>query len=681
MINFKAIPFLKILLPYLLGIICALNFGMFQNVSLVCLASFVFLILAFLFQTYYKPVFYLKKGIYIFSINLFLFVLAFESCFLYNAKNDPDHYTHYLNHTQQYFMGVVDDLPVVTDKAVKVSLRITSIEQQGSWHYANGNVLVYLKKENVKQILPGNTIFIQSKFAYVTEPKNPHEFNYKAYLEDRNIFHTVYAAPQQVSIIPQTENGFTISNFGLRIKSQLVSILRNSGLSQEAFSICSALLMGYDDEIDQDIMQSFSHSGTLHILSVSGMHTGVLYGILIFMFSMFDKYDRHKKWKCLFVIVSLLLFVSVTGFSPSVLRAVLMLSLVMLGKTFYKQGNSYNTLLLSAFLLLLFNPNLIKDAGFLLSYLAVFGIMYFYPLLNRLYVFENKIMQWLWTSVLISVAATLFTLPVSLFYFNQFPLWFALSNLVIIPISMLIMLGSVLVLMFYKIVMVNQVIVYIINTATSLMLWFARLTDQPGLGFVDHISFSKFDLLCCIVVLMLFLMILAQRKYSYVMAFGLVCIVWLSGSVYSRYHELHQKEFVAFHVKHKSVFALRCGTKVYGNFSKLSGKEFQRFIKPYLLTFSDARLVPLNANVFKSSLHTVLKIEKKEDYVAGLNPDYIIVSNDIELPVITNYKTRPVVIADCSNTYKFVKKLKKQCKILDLPFYWIKEKGAIQLSI
>lgn len=681
MINFKAIPFLKILFPYLLGIICVLNFGMLPNLPLICFLTFVLFILSFLFQTFYKPVFYLKKGLYIFSINLFLFVLAFQSCFLYNAKNDPDHYTHYLNHSQQSFIGVVNDLPVVTDKAIKVSLRITSMEEQGNWHYANGNVLVYLKKGNAKQILPGNAIFIQSKFAYVTEPKNPGEFNYKAYLEDRNIFHTVYATPEQFSITSQMQNGYTKSNYGLKIKSQLVSVLRNSGLSQEAFSICSALLMGYDDEIDQDIMQSFSHSGTLHILSVSGMHTGVLYGILIFIFSMFDKFDRYKKWKCLFVIVSLLLFVAVTGLSPSVLRAVLMLSLVMLGQTFYKQVNSYNTLLLSAFLLLLFNPNLIKDAGFLLSYFAVFGIMYFYPVLNRLYVFENKIMQWLWTSVLISVAATLFTLPVSLYYFHQFPMWFALSNLVIIPISMLIMLGSVLVLLFYKIVMFNQVIVYIINAATSLMLWFARLTDQPGLGFIDNISFSKFDLLLCVAVLILFLIILAQRKYSHVMAFGFVCIVWLSGSVFFRYRELHEKEFVAFHVKHKSVFALRCGTKVYDNFSTLSDKDFQRFIKPYLLSFSNARLMPVNANVIKSSAHTILKIEKKEDYVPTLNPDYILVSNDMELPITTNYKTKPMVIADCSNSYNFVKKLKKQCQILDLPFYWIREKGALQLSI
>lgn len=681
MINFKAIPFLKILLPYLFGIIYALAFGVPQNISMVFLLALILLILSFLFQKYYKPVFYWKKIFFIFFTNIFLFVLALESCFLYNAKNNPDHYTHYINYSQQSFIGVVDDLPVSTEKAIKVLLKIKSIEQNGRWHYSNGKVLVYLKKENYGQILPGNELLITSKFSYVTEPKNPMEFNYKDYLEDRNIFHTIYAGHEQVTFVPQKENGNFISDLGLKIKARLVSVLRNSGLSQEAFSISSALLMGYDDEIENDILQSFSHSGTLHILSVSGMHTGVLYAILIFIFSKFDKFDRYKKLKCLFVILSLLLFVGVTGFSPSVLRAVLMLSLVMLGKTFYKQGNSYNTLLLSAFLLLLYNPNLIKDAGFLLSYFAVLGIMYFYPVLNRMYVFENKIIQWLWTSVLISVAATLFTLPVSLYYFHQFPVWFAISNLVIIPISMFIMLASVLVLMFYKIVIVNQVVVYVINTSTSLMLWFAKLTDKPGIGFIDNISFTAFDLICSTLIITLFLMVLSQRRYSYIMALGFVFIVWLSGSVFLRYQELQQKEFVAFHVKNKTVFVLRIGRKIYGNFENLTEREFQRFIKPYLLTFSTTNLIPLEPKVFKNSNNVILIVEKEQDYIKGLNPSYILICNDSELPIINIGKIRPVIIADCSNTYNFVKKLKKQCKTLGLPFYWIKEKGAIQLKM
>ena len=296
-------------------------------------------------------------------------------------------------------MGIIDDLPVVTEKFVKLSVQLNVIESSNKWHFATGTIIVYVKNDSTIKLAIGNTVFLTSKFGYVNEPKNPNEFNYKEFLERKNIYNTVYATPKQICILKGFGQPFSFMQFGAKIKAHVVSILRDCGLSQQAFSICTALLVGYDDEIDKDIMQSFSHSGTLHILSVSGMHTGLLYGLIISVFLFFDKYDRHKKSKCLTVILSLILFVIITGFSPSVLRAALMLSLVSIGSTFYKQGNSYNTLLVSAFVLLLYNPYLIEDASFLLSYFAVFGIMYLYPILHRLFVFDNKIVQWFWNLI------------------------------------------------------------------------------------------------------------------------------------------------------------------------------------------------------------------------------------------------------------------------------------------
>lgn len=639
------------------------------------------MVLAFLFQKYYKPVFYFKKGFYIFSINAFLFILAFESCFLYNARNFPEHYTHHVSQKEQCFIGVIDDLPVKTEKATKLSLRIQSVSRNNQWHYATGNIIIYFKSDTAKRPELGDHVFVSAQLSVVSEPKNPYEFNYKSFLEDRNIFHTAYVQPVKLRIIEGFDANFSVLQWGTQIKSRVVNVLRRSGLSQEAFAICAALLVGYDDEIGNDIMQSFSHSGTLHILSVSGMHTGVLYGILIFIFSLFDKYDRHKKLKCFFIILSLTFFVGITGFSPSVLRAALMLGLVILGKTFYKQGNSYNTLLLSAFLLLLYNPYLIKDIGFLLSYLAVFGIMYFYPILDKLFVFQNKILQWLWASMLISISATLFTLPISLYYFHQFPIWFAFSNLIIIPISMFIMLGAVLLLFLSKALILKQFLVFLINGATSIMLNVAKFTDNPTYGFIDFISFSKFDLLCCTLTLIMLLLILATKKHKHVMVLFLICTIWLSNSIYERYSDLNQRELMVFHIKNKSVFALRNGHNVYGNFQTLTEKEFQRIVKPYLLQISGLKFTKTEAKVFKNTATTILNITQPTQDLSPLTPDYIIVSNDADLHLLMDYKNKPVVIADCSNSNKFVKKLKKQCLRLGITLYNIKEQGALQLNI
>jgi competence protein ComEC len=656
-----------------------MQFGFFANIHLICFLSFVLVLVSFLFYKFHKQSSYLKKVLFICSANIFLFFLAYEACFLYNEKNSANHYAHFLTTHPQSFIATIDEVPVVSEKFVKLWVKVNTIESDGTWHYAEGRTIVYVKQDSTLKLNVGNNLLINSKFSYVNEPKNPNECNYKEFLESKNVFHTVFTKSKNISII-SSNNNLHLSQIGTYIKSQLVSILRNSELSQQAFSICSALLVGYDDEIDSEVMQSFSHSGTLHILSVSGMHTGVLYAVLIFLFSLIDKYDNYKKTKFVFVMIGLWLFVLVTGLSPSILRAALMLSLVLVGKTFYKQGNSYNTLLLSAFILLLYNPYLIKDVGFLLSYCAVFGIMYLYPILQKLYFFENKALQITWSGVLMSVSATLFTLPISLYFFHQFPIWFVFSNMIIIPISFLIMGAAALFLVFCKVAFINHILVYIINSSTTVMMWFAQLTDHPNYGFIDFISFSKVDFCFLTMFILLCLMILSTKSYKQVLALCLLVITWLSFSIVNSYHDSKQKELVVFHIKNKSVFALRVGHSVYGNFNSIQNKDFDRYVKPYLLNHSDLKMVNVSADAFKFDSTIILKAGSFTS-IEQLNPNYILVSNDIPIELTTNYKTKPFVIADCSNSYKFVKKLKKQCAQLDIPFYSVKEDGALQVNL
>jgi len=678
-INFKSIPFFKILFPYIFGIICAFKIGTFSQMHIAFLFAFLFLCITFLVQRFYKSHNKLKKTVYIIAINVFLFTLAFETSYLYNDKNKPNHYSHFVTNSKQSFFVTVDDIPLLTEKYTKLLVNLNSIETNNKWHAVFGKTIIYLKTDSDLKLSIGSSLFLNSKISDINSPKNPEEFDYKDFLESRNIFHTVFADRQDVQLI-SLKNKFQVSQIGTVLKSHLVSALRDSQLSKEAFSICSALLVGYDDEIDSDTMQSFSHSGTLHILSVSGMHTGVLYVVLIYVFSLFDKYDKRKKLKFVFVMTFLWLFVLITGLSPSILRAAIMLSLVLFGTTFYKQGNSYNTLLLSSFILLVYNPYLIKDVGFLLSYSAVFGIMYLYPKFQKTYTFENKILQNTWAGVLMSVAATIFTLPISLYFFHQFPTWFVFSNMVIIPISFVIMGAAALFLISYKIVIINHFLVFIINGATSLMLWIAHLTDNSKYGYIDFISFTKIDFVFLSVLIVLGLIILSQKQYKYLVTFGIVVITWTSLSILSYFQQTQNKEFIVFHVKQKSVYALRLGNRVYIHLDDINQKDFQRFVKPYLITIASLKTINIKTDIIKydDSITFYHHINANQ---STMNSNYIIVSNDMPLKLTTNYKTKPVVVADCSNSFKFVRKLKKQCALLDVPFYSVKEKGAFHINL
>lgn len=681
MLNFKTIPFFKILLPYILGVVFVLKFGLYNKLHLVFISASLLVITTFLFQKYFKSNSNFKKWIYIFSVHVFLFLLAGECCFFYQAKHNTNHYTHNVTPSEHGMIGVIDDLPVVTEKFVKFSVHLQCIETNTTWHYVTGNTIVYLKNDSTSNFKIGDAVFINSKFSYVNDPKNPYEFNYKEFLENKNIYHVVYAKPEQLSLLKGMPNSFSFMQLGASIKAKVVSVLRNCHLSQQAFSICTALLVGYDDEIDKDVMQSFSHSGTLHILSVSGMHTGLLYGLIIAVFLFFDKNDRYKKTKCLVVIVSLILFVIITGFSPSVLRAALMLSLVIIGKTFYKQGNAYNTLLVTAFILLLYNPYLIIDAGFLLSYFAVFGIMYLYPIIHRQYVFTKSIIQWFWNLILMSFAATVFTLPISLYYFHQFPIWFAFSNLIIIPISICLMGATALLLCCYKITFLKIGLVYIINSFTAIMLWVAQLTDNSSYGYLDYIAFSKVDVVCCVLCLITFFLFMYTKSYKQLISLGIVIIVWLSASILINYQQLRQTELVVFSIKNKSALVLRIGKYFYIDTKSLSSNEFQRLVKPYLLNYSNPTIIPINCDALKVNETSILHTNNISALNNNYNAKYIIVSNNKEIQLNSLYKTKPIIIADCSNNNTFVKELKKRCAKEGLVFYSVKDKGAFTIKL
>lgn len=678
MIHLKSIPFLKIILPYLLGLLICINFGIFQSLHLVFALVALLWLITFIFQkitTAHKA----KKIIFVLLTNALLFISAFESCFVYNARININHYSNYHLFGTQNIFARVNNIPVKGERFIKVPIDVSCIQSNNQWKYSQGQSYVYIKKELAKTPNLGDILFFKANFNVINPTKNPGEFDYKAYLERQNIFSVAYPTDTIIKI-QDDKFQYRPSEIGVVIKSKLIGLLRTCELSQEAFSIGAALMLGYDDEIENDILQSFSHSGTLHILSVSGMHTGVLYAILIWVFSLIDKHERYKKTRCLVIISFLILFVLITGVSPSVLRAALMLALMVLGQTFYKKGNSYNTLLFSAFIILLYNPYLIIDVGFLLSYLAVFGILYLYPLLFNRFPVQQPILKFLWSSVLISFSATLFTLPISLFYFHQFPIWFVVSNIIIIPISTALLVLTILLVALYKLVFIKTMLVVLINSLTSLMLWFTRLTDHPKFGFIDFIPFSAIDFFLLSVLICFMLIAFQLKSYKFLIASGWIGIFWILSSIICHYQQSQEKELTVFHVKRKTAYIVRIGHQVYASLHQLSDKEFQRYVKPYLLGISNLSIIQANDKII-SMPHTTVTNSTWISPPKNSNSSIIIVSNN-QLPEIKHlHQNKITIIADCTNSYTFVKKLKKQCAQLHIECYAINEQGSISIKL
>lgn len=617
-----------------------------------------------------------SKWLYIFVSDVFLVLAGLHCCYLYDVENDAEYYGHFVNSESQAWVGEVKDLPVEKEKFYKVQMEVKTLQNK---QQLSGKVLVYVKKPfDLSLLKPGNSLSISSIFNVTKPPLNPHEFNYKEFLERKNIYYQSFVEVNEMELLSKPTE-FSLVNFGLEIKQKIKTAFESSSLNEEAAQLCIALLTGYDDEINTETINAFAHSGTLHVLSVSGLHTGILYAVLVFILGIIDKHKKYKALHLIIITLSLWFFVLITGFSPPVLRAVIMLNLIALGRFYYSYSSLHavNILAVSAFALLVFNPLLIFDTGFLLSYSAVLGILYFEPaftaLVNSRFTFVNKI--WQLTSV--SLAAQITTLPITLFLFHQFPLWFVFSNLLVIPLCTIVMFLGIL------LVVKLSFFAPVINFCSGLIFYCIHLTDTQGIGYIDNIDFGWSDLFFLTAFIITTTLFMKQRTYVYVAGAAVLLILWQVTSLFEVIEKKSSSHLSIYHVNKQTAIDLKNTEQVYFN-ANTSSSNYNYHIKNNHTFYNYPTIDSLNFDYVKTKSWSLLKFNslKQKALISFLKPDYLMISKNTEVDesCFSNPHLK-LVIADGSNKYWNIKKLRGLCDKFAVPFHSTAEKGYLQLDL
>jgi competence protein ComEC len=622
-----------------------------------------------------KKVSQFPKWSFIIVSDAFLILSAFYCCYLNNVKNDPQHFSHFVTGEKQEWIGEVKDLPVEKEKFFKVLMEVKSLDGN---EIANGKVVVYLKKPfEDSNLQPGSFLKLNSAFISPKLPLNPYEFNYKEFLGRKTIYFQTFVEPQNFELI-KANTGFSLVNLGLKIKQKIINTLETSSLNKETAQLCIALLTGYDDEINSETINAFAHSGTLHVLSVSGLHTGILYAVLIFILGLVDKNKKFKFIQLAVIGISLWFFALITGFSPPVLRAVIMLNLIAIGRSYYSYSsqNSVNILAVSAFLILVFDPLLIYDTGFLLSYMAVLGILYFEPgitaLVNSRFTLVNKI--WQLTSV--SLSAQITTLPITLFLFHQFPFWFIFSNLIVIPLCTVVMFLAFLLLLKLN------VIAPLINVCSAIIFKCIHLTDERGFGYADLIDFGWSDFVFLTTFTLVIAAFIKHRTYVYIAGAAAVMIVWQLISLFEIADKKSDSHLAIYHVNKQSVTDIKNTTQLHFN-SSSGESDYNYHVKPNHTFYNYCDINNLKFDYVRSVNSSFFRLNSADQQalIPFLKPDYIIVSENVGFTEEFFPKSAKLIIADGSNNYKHVKELKALCDKFAIAFYSTAESGYLQLGL
>src|SRR5690606_16219708 len=242
--------------------------------------------------------------------------------------------------------------------------------------------------------------------------------------------------------------GNALIAYALALREQMVAKFVEYIPDRDAYSVASALILGYRAEMSEQLVQAFSATGTIHVLSVSGMHVVLVFWLLAKLLWWMDRRKVLRIAKFMLLLLAVWGYALLTGFSPPVLRASIMVSFVMAATIFGQQNRIYNSIAASAFFLLLYNPKFIVDIGFQLSYLAVLGIVFLHPVMRTIFPTGNRLVKPITDYVGMSIGAQAGAGPLAAYYFHQFPLYFLPANLfIVLPTSVIMYVGFALLML------------------------------------------------------------------------------------------------------------------------------------------------------------------------------------------------------------------------------------------
>ena len=555
--KFYKIPFVWLIIPFITGIITTELIPTNFYFSF-CLFIISFITLSFIFLTYKV------------NNNLFIKFGLMFCCFFFvgNILTSVDYtetsskLTQNIDLNKNNYIGTIKELSVTHSGYLKCIINCKTTNKINAKSYKK---LIFIQSDSKNSELTENSIILfDGKFNKIRNIGYPGEFNTQQYWATKGIYEIGFISPINVVLLKKSSSTiFSPTN----IRNKLIEILK-SVLSGQELALANALILGERSLLTNETTQHFSKTGAMHILAVSGLHIGILLQILLKLFQPFNKIITKNKA----IIISLFIlwiYALITGFSPSVVRSVIMFSLISLGSMKGKANSEMNTLAFSAFIILCWNPLFIYDVGFQLSYTAMLGIYLFYPYLKNFIISHNRIIQLIIEGTMIGIAAQITTIPLTLYYFHQFPNYFIITNIALMAFSFIILLLGIFIFTFYWIPIIKLTLGIILQKTMTLMLTIVSYISNLPFATANGFSLSKLTTTTLYVCIILFFIAITYKKIR-LLYFVLINGTILSIMIFQKRFETHSLSFI---YEHKSFKIIKSGSINYFLFPSYSWKS------------------------------------------------------------------------------------------------------------
>ncbi len=687
----KTVPFIRLLVPFVTGILISYYVALPYlsiilltglGISLLCLFSFLSAGLRYRFRW--------AKGL---ALACLLFSAGACLCYFQDLKHDQE-WVGYHTGKKNTVLVTLEESPIEKPNSYKALARVELMLINQEWRRVKGNILLYFQKDSsIQSLAYGSRLVIQQEWQPITNSGNPGGFDYRRYCAFQHIYFQTYLQKKDFQI-----TGFKLANpltnLLTNMRNWVIALLKKNITGSKESGVAEALLIGYRDDLDKELVQSYSRTGVVHIIAISGLHLGMIYGLLLAILKPFQKIKWVRWIKPLLIISVLWGFSLLAGAAASVLRSAVMFSFIVVGENMGRKANVLNTLAASAFCLLWYDPYFLWDVGFQLSYAAVLSIVLFMSHINRLIYFRNKLLKNIWQLSSITLSAQILTLPVILYHFHQFPNLFLFTNFIAVPLSGFILYGELALLAIGWWPQAGLFTGIVISLLISLMNQVIERTDRLPFAVTENILLSLSEMVLVYGVLIFLAIWLLHKKPTALikaLSLGLVTCCLICRDHIKR---LQQHQLVVYNIpKHQSfdLFEGEYYTYLGDSIVNQPGQLFRYNLQPSrqvhgAKTFGSLQSTLINGPLIASRKKTVLIIDPFLPIIPSsekIPVDIIILSHnpDISMVKLNSVFACQWYVFDSSNSLWKIRYWKKDADSLHLRHYSTQEQGALEVDL
>ena len=687
----RSAPFIRLLIPLTAGIVLE-QYGQLY-IQLLFISGLMAIITLTAFRFISASANYRFRWLRGLSINLFVACIGSALMYFQNIEHNANWIGKYADKAKLINVTLQEPLTAKAN-SYKALAKAESVLVNGQWVMVKGNILLYFKKDSIPPALQyGSQIIIQKIVQPITNSGNPGGFDYKEYCAFQDIHYQVYLKPNEYTATGKLHTHF-LNALLINSRNNVLSLFRKWVPGQIETGVAEALLIGYRDDLDKDLVRSYSNTGVVHIIAISGLHLGMIYGLMVLFLKPFRKLKWTRWLKPLIILMVIWGFTLLAGAVPSILRSAVMFSFIVIGESLDRRTNIYNTLAASAFCLLVFNPYFFWDVGFQLSYTAVLSIVLFMKPVYKCFYFKNILLNHIWQLNAITLSAQVLTLPIILYYFHQFPNLFLFTNFIAVPLSGFILYGELLLLVVYKIPFVNLYTGKIISFLIAQMNGVIERTDRIPYSVTDNIQMGLTQTILLYFAISYLAWWLVHKKIGGLLIGLCFLFLCLFLRAITLIQQKQQHKLIIYNIPQKKAMDIIEGnTFNFWGDSSLSGKGFlQSFhLLPsrVLHGVKESGSLPntfLSGNLIAGKRKTVLIIDKNipvSPLPQKIPVDIIILSGNPKLylsHLATMYDC-PLYIFDSSNPLWKIRYWKKDADSLHLRHHTISEQGAFEVEL